>query len=211
MTFLNNFMGHPMHDDHLKKQIVPAIVINNKDPKYANRVQVRISDYHKNVKDEHLPWASNIGFAPNGYGKGLGGVFIPPIGANVAVFFPEETDTNIYYIGGIPGTQSMLDAFKSGYPNTYGWVDIGGNLFIVDPLAPNVSIILSNGNYLSMDANSYNVKFPTINFDCSQFNCSGEANFAKPVSTNSGNATSLPAKSGGSAYTQPDVSNKLDY
>lgn len=203
------------YEKSIAKQIIPAKVIDNNDPKKLQRVKIRIANLHYGVLDTDLPWSLPIINCPSGMGSGIGAVNIPSIGTNVAVFFPEDQDADSYYIGGIPDATNALNALYANYPYAYGWVDAGGNVFIVDTTNNSIFTIQGGtGNFYGMDSSSFSVYHSSaINMKAPSINMSGSANFDSPITTNTGSngATSLSSKTSGNKYTAPNVANNSTY
>jgi hypothetical protein len=95
-----------------------GVVINNQDPTFSGRAQVRVFTVMDGVKDEHLPWSvpmnSNI-FA----GNGAGNLSIPKIGQFVRVRF---CNGDIYSpeITSIQNIDTdLVDTIKDDYQGTH--------------------------------------------------------------------------------------------
>ncbi len=149
-SHLSNAKDYPL-------SILFGVVVNNNDPLFLQRVQVRISLLHQGYTDEQLPWCLPItNLAPNGNSPSIGGCFVPAPSSPVAILTTMDDPTFCYYIGGTP--QVEIDpAFKTNYPNVYGFRDSAGNLLKVDTVAKTWLINLVDGSYIEFNNGQMNV------------------------------------------------------
>jgi len=76
-----DFITHDLHDNDWI-----GIVMNNQDPNFSGRCQVKVLGLMTDIPDEHLPWASPINstiFA----GDGAGSLSVPKIGQIIRIQF----------------------------------------------------------------------------------------------------------------------------
>ncbi len=126
------------------KMIYAAVVVDNKDPRSACRVRVRIKDIHSDaIPDRVLPWALPISqeYATNGDTEERSGkVDIPHIGAKVGVQF-RNGDQHKPMLAPYPGDKkTILPEAQTNYPDRkvlrykngfYAIVDTKTNEFLV--------------------------------------------------------------------------------
>jgi hypothetical protein len=108
-----DFRKHDLHDNDWI-----GIVVNNQDPTFSGRAQVRVFGVMDGIIDEHIPWASPMNATVYG-GDGGGNLSIPKLGQFVRVRFsngdlysPEITsvqniDTN------------LIETIKEDYQGTH--------------------------------------------------------------------------------------------
>jgi len=75
------FLEHDLHDEDWI-----GIVINNQDPTFAGRAQVRVFGLMDDIIDEHLPWASPVNSLFYA-GDGGGTLSVPKLGQFVRIQF----------------------------------------------------------------------------------------------------------------------------
>jgi hypothetical protein len=129
--------------------IHPCIVINNADDTGMQRLQIRVSQLHIGVQDTQLPWAKQVG---NGRGNaaGCGTVDVPPIGTYGWCYFPEDDQYHIYYMGSDNFANTKLSELMTDYPNTYGRIDLAGNLFMVNQTTGVFTIWMATGTQINL-------------------------------------------------------------
>lgn len=125
------FISHDLHDNDFL-----GVVINNLDPVFAGRCQVKVFGVLEQMKEVHLPWASPVNstiFA----GNGAGSISIPKIGQFVRVQFnngdlyaPEYTTIqNI--------DSQLIERIQSDY--------LGTHVLLFDP-DENINVIFQKGS-----------------------------------------------------------------
>ena len=120
--------GSPLNGTrYIKKQgldpqmVFAAIVVDNKDPRFAQRVRVRVPDILPDtIPDNHLPWAlpNSQAYAVNEAETNRAGfINVPPIGAKVGVCFPTG-DPHRPELRPYPGDkETVMELAKVNYPN----------------------------------------------------------------------------------------------
>lgn len=113
-----------------------GLVVNNKDPKKLQRVQVRIRELHMNIPDENLPWCMKGPGADTGHspGGGMGAHGVPAIGAKVSVTFMDNSPYFPQY-GGAPDSEDtkLGEEFQGDdYEHVSGNIDQAGNRVFVN-------------------------------------------------------------------------------
>lgn len=109
----DEFVSHDLHDNDFL-----GVIINNEDPTFAGRCQIKVFGVLEQMREEHLPWATPVNstiFA----GNGAGSLSIPKVGQFVRVQFnngdlyaPEYTTIqNI--------DSKLIDLIKSDYYGTH--------------------------------------------------------------------------------------------
>lgn len=63
-----------------------GVVINNQDPTFAGRAQVRVFTVMDGIQDEHIPWATPVNSTLYG-GNGAGNMSVPKLGQFVRIQF----------------------------------------------------------------------------------------------------------------------------
>lgn len=136
-------MLHPIRDvprrrSGLRAQSYTAYVVKNDDTEKQERkngeqprqrVQLRSSVLHRNVSDEHIPWAMPEQQGQANAGKGVGSVDVPPVGAKVFIRYDEDDPHNVYYSTS-PTTDDVAkdhEGNKEDYPHNKVSVDQSGN------------------------------------------------------------------------------------
>lgn len=210
--------SHPMEDDAEKigKNIYPGLVINNDDPSGQQRIQCRVSVMHRGIEDAHLPWCLPLRDSRNSTGSNVVGV--PMVGSNVTLYFPEDGNEFIYYVGTYPLKSGVPSEFQSGFPNVHGFIDQGNNLFIIDNKNNLVNFVHgATGTQFQITSSSvqivtnsvFNIK---VNGD---FNVSATGNINLKGSNVNLNPSSTAAdglsSSTRAALTPPTVSNLTEY
>lgn len=101
------------------KMVYAGVVVDNKDPRKACRVRVRIKGIFPDaIPDNHLPWAlpTNQHYAADEGATGAGFVNIPPIGAKVGITFPKG-DVHKPMLAPYPGDQkTLMKLAETNYP-----------------------------------------------------------------------------------------------
>jgi hypothetical protein len=136
------------------KTIASALVINNKDPLNAQRLQCRVSALHQNISDANLPWARPIKDSRSS--TGAVSVGVPPIGSLVAIEYINNDDSNIYWKGLFILNNTIPSDFSS-FPNCYGFVDDNNNLFIVDIATKTIVFTSSNGTSFQINTSNLTI------------------------------------------------------
>ena len=101
-TFLGNYRG---------------TVVDNKDPKEAGRLRIRIHTVYDDIKETAIPWAI---YADPLMGGGInsGGFFVPDIGDDVWCFFESGDFMKPVYFAGAPSALDLPSERKGG-PTEY--------------------------------------------------------------------------------------------
>ena len=76
-----NFIKHDMHDNDWI-----GVVVNNQDPTFSGRAQVRVFGVMEGIIDEHIPWATPTNSEVFGLDGG-GSMSVPKIGTFVRIQF----------------------------------------------------------------------------------------------------------------------------
>jgi len=130
-TIEEEFLSHDLHDNDFL-----GVVINNQDPTFSGRCQVKVFGVLEQIKIEHLPWASPVNstiFA----GNGAGSISVPKVGQFVRIIFnngdlyaPEYTTIqNI--------DSQLIDKIKDDY--------LGTHVLLFDP-EQNLNVIFQKGS-----------------------------------------------------------------
>jgi len=131
-----------------------GIVVDNNDPTKNQRVKYRMATLHEGRKDNELVWAIPLGWSAQGNTPGgVGSISIPPVGAKILIFFPEDDEHDSYYFGDFHDQSTQIADLLEDYPNAYGHVDASGNLFLVNTLQNTVRFIHRSGTYIKIAAN----------------------------------------------------------
>lgn len=166
----------PLHQlrpqDYAKTDLV-GVVVNNKDPKMARRLQVRIAVIHDQVLDADLPWAACGVFSGRGPHPNASRVEIPHIGSHVSIKFQQGDPQNPMYTGGVSSAPTVPALFRTNYPNRNGWLIPLGTHFYVDETTKDLHV-LHQGTTVNIDADG-NVKVvcPTFLLDCPDTHITG--------------------------------------
>lgn len=102
-------------------------VVDNNDPDKLKRVKV-ILDIWENRTNEELPWVKQQGNGQVGASPNETDHYIPELGAEVRVTFPNGDPDDPQYSGMEATTENKCTAFDEDYPNTYGKKDSLGNI-----------------------------------------------------------------------------------
>jgi len=101
------------------KLIYAGVVVENNDPRKAQRVRVRVAGIFPDaIPDTHLPWAMpmNQDYAADAGATGAAFLNIPPIGAKVGVRFPKG-DPHKPELAPYPGDKKTLTKLaETNYP-----------------------------------------------------------------------------------------------
>lgn len=117
-----------------------AIVVDDRDPEYRFRVQIRIPVFHDGIEDEFLPWALPEDNAhPRGLigaelGKSISLRGIPKRGSMVSVYFRHQGDPNLAtYSHKVPVTADKVpEEFLANYPDRLGDIHPHGLMWLSD-------------------------------------------------------------------------------
>lgn len=140
-----------------------GIVVNNvdeDDKKQRQRVRIRIPQLHRNVPDEHLPWAipdntQGVGNTQVESGSQIGSVNIPSIGSKVYIRLDENDPHNPRY-GGSPSVDDVSknnELLEENYPHTRGNIDPANNKESVNVEKQTQQKTHSSGTSFHIDAN----------------------------------------------------------
>lgn len=97
-------------------------------------VRIRVPLLHTGIPDDKLPWALARQHGQANAGSGTGKVRVPPKGSKVMVNYDND-DPHLMYWNDSPTTKDVTDnheILNEDYPDTYGEVDQGGNLWKVN-------------------------------------------------------------------------------
>ena len=108
-------------------------VVDNKDPDYTCKVKVTIPGILEG-DIANLPWCVPE-TGSSGVNSSNGFIVIPAIGTNVSVVFQDGDPQFPKYTGSSIVSNQLPSAFKTNYPDRYGFIDETGNLFYVDKKA----------------------------------------------------------------------------
>lgn len=100
-------------EEYLSNKIFVGIVEENKDPKRKGRVKVRVQSIFKDIKLEHIPWASPF---KNLDGKSF---CVPAIGKVVNVIFPQGNLYEPHYIYSENYNVNLQDKLESMSDDEY--------------------------------------------------------------------------------------------
>ena len=121
------FIKHDLHDNDWI-----GIVINNQDPVFSGRAQVRVFSIMEGIIDEHIPWATPINSTVYGFDGG-GSMSVPKLGQFVRIQF----NNGDIYAPEILAIQNLdtdlIDRIKEDYND-------GCHVLLHDPVE-NLSII----------------------------------------------------------------------
>lgn len=136
---------------YIKNMIVVGDVIDNDDPDKLLRVKVRVPLVHRDITDGNLPWARPITLAAaSGMTGGSGAISVPATGSRVALIFTDESLYNACYLGGMADAETLPDELLEGYPDSYGWIDAGGNIFFVNTATGEMKIVHVTGSSIKI-------------------------------------------------------------
>ncbi len=124
-----SFIKHNLHDNDWI-----GVVINNQDPIFSGRAQVRVFGVMEGIIDEHLPWATPVNSEIYG-GTGGGSMSVPKLGQFVRV----EFNNGDIYAPEIKAIQNLDTALIEKIKDDYD----GTHVLIYDPIA-DLSIIYQN-------------------------------------------------------------------
>lgn len=131
----------------IKNMIVVGDVVDNNDPEKLLRIRVRVPLVHRDVTDGNLPWARPITLAAvSGMTGTSGAIAIPAKGSKVALIFTDESLYNACYLGSMADTETLPDELLEGYPDSYGWIDSGGNLVFVNTKTKEMKLVHVSGS-----------------------------------------------------------------
>lgn len=135
----------------LTGQIATGVVVSNSDPLHLGRVKVRIAELHpQNLEDQYLPWVESWQFRSSVNGQGS--INVPDVGSKCRVMFPSDDMYSGVYISGVPNvSQELLE----DYPNSYGYIDRSGNLFLVNTQRDTVTFYHVSGTNIDIDASGH--------------------------------------------------------
>lgn len=181
MTLFNQTREINQQESTLINRMFKALVINNNDPLKIGRIKVRVNGIHDNLSDEMLPWSMSC-TAQFGSGIGTNGLNIPEVGTYVWLLFcSNDLYSSLYFGGANQITSSVDNDLLEDYPNSYGWVDSSGNLFVVNKTKGYLKIQLISGATICWDNNGLSINTsnvgPGINNAGFNFNVIGPVNF----------------------------------
>lgn len=158
----------------LTGKIVNGIVEENNDPLHFGRIKVRVENLHsEKMKTEDLPWVMSLNYTSAV--KLQGGLKLPDIGSKCWVLYTSDDLYSGIYVGCLP---NITEDFLQHYPNTYGFIDRSGTLFLVDTETDNYTFYHVSGTTLTVDAKGQ-VRLQVAN---NQVNPDGLANNPQPLS-----------------------------
>ena len=135
----------------LTGQIATGVVVSNSDPLHLGRVKVRIAELHpQNLEDQYLPWVESWQFRSSVNGQG--NINVPDVGSKCRVMFPSDDMYSGIYICGIPNVNQEL---LEDYPNSYGYIDRSGNLFLVNTERDTFTFYHVSGTNIDIDASGH--------------------------------------------------------
>jgi hypothetical protein len=108
-------------------------VVNNNDPLFLQRVQVRVDVLMDSWLDEHLPWAIPEGIDhADGCTADTGTVNVPIVGSKVSVEFLDGQVTHPAYSGYHEDSSTVLVEAKYNYPDRKVHRFKDGTLIVID-------------------------------------------------------------------------------
>jgi len=125
-----------------------GIVVDNVDPLKLQRVKCTITDLIDETDYDKLPWISKLESSFLGGSLNSGTFSVPEIGSEVQIVFPYNDIYFGFYDGVWSSSKTSLTEFHTDYPNTYGWKDGTGNIFIVNKITGDVQFTTSSGTYV---------------------------------------------------------------
>jgi hypothetical protein len=125
----------------LGNKMAAAVVVDNNDPEKLQRVKCRVSDLHTGRNDSDLAWSTKFGISAQGNTGKIGEIGLPPIGAKVILFFPEDDEHDTYYIADMHDKSTQIAELLVDYPNVYGHIDASNNLWMVNTLQDTVLFV----------------------------------------------------------------------
>lgn len=140
-----------LETNSIKNMVVSGTVIDNNDPDKLLRVKIRVNILHENISDEDLPWA-----LPGMLGSGnamtgaAGSISIPQIGSRVLVTFLDDSLYNAMYISWRVDANSIPAELLEDYPNAYGFIDSGNNLFFINTQQKTIRLQHVSGTELNI-------------------------------------------------------------
>lgn len=158
----------------LTGKIVNGIVEDNKDPMHLGRIKVRVDGLHsKKMQTSDLPWIMNTRFFSSASGQG--NVEIPDISSKCWVMFVDDNIYNGLYLGCLP---NITEELLTDYPNSYGYIDRSGSLFVANTNTDNYMFQHVSGTTFLVDAKG-NLKIQVAN---NQVNMDGTAENPEGIS-----------------------------
>lgn len=158
----------------LTGKIVNGIVEDNNDPLHLGRIKVRVVNLHSNdMQTEDLPWVMSLNYTSAV--KLQGGLKLPDIGSKCWVVYASDDLYSGVYLGCLP---NITDEFLEHYPNTYGFIDRSGTLFLVDTDTDNYVFYHVSGTTVTVDAKGQ-IRVQVAN---NQVNQNGKAESPQPLS-----------------------------
>lgn len=130
-----------------------GVVINNQDPTFSGRAQVRVFGVMAGIIDEHIPWATPIN--SKFYGSdGAADLSVPKLGQFVRVQF---SDGDLYapeIIGLQNIDKALIEEIKNDYDGTHVLLyDVDANLSVI--YQPNTGImIFHNESFIQISPDS---------------------------------------------------------
>ena len=129
-------------DDHFENPFFVATVINNNDPTFNCRIQVKIIGMHDNIEDEYLPWAAKVDSSFMGMDGSAVKHSIPEVGTKVLVLAVGNNINSLVYLGCL---YKKTNSTPSGdnYLNTYGIFTSNGDFIKLDKIQKLLELVWS--------------------------------------------------------------------
>ena len=131
----------------LQGKVAMGKVVVNNDPLYLRRIKVRVDNLHPTTtEDNDLPWVMT--FSAFGNRNAQGGLFIPDLDTIVAVLYTSDDLYSGIYLGSFPSIEMEL---LDNYPNTYGFIDRLGSLYLANTETGYYTFYHASGTKFSID------------------------------------------------------------
>lgn len=132
-------------------KIVTGVVVDNNDPMHYGRLKVRVPDLlPAQLEDQYLPWVESWQFRSSVNGQC--NINVPDIGSNCRILYMSDDVYNGVYISGLP---NLSEEFLEDYPNTYGYIDRSGSLFLANTKTDTYTIYHVTGTKLTLEGNGH--------------------------------------------------------
>jgi len=138
----------------LKGKQLLAFVVDNADPDKKRRIKIRIRGLHRNIDDADLYWVKcDTGFGVGGNAPGMGSIGLPPVGSKIWVSVLDTFGRSIKVIGPAYQDDDKTDELDTDDYDAYGFVDPGGNKFLISPKDNTVEFTHVTGTRFLIKAN----------------------------------------------------------
>ena len=118
-------------DDHFENPLFVGTVVNNNDPTFNYRIQVKITGLHDNIEDSHLPWAAKLDSSFMGMDGSTSLHSVPEKGSKVLLLAVGDNINSLVYLGCLYKKSSSTPS-GDDYLNSYGIFDQNGNFIKLD-------------------------------------------------------------------------------